>query len=229
MQDSGTPLTVIQSKLEQLYDVNLPYAVTDFVLSDAHVAAQLGGVGAGAQETLFIREAEDALELSLYLDDAVLARVSQRTRESDWDASELNAWWQALEGVSHFVCVAWRSEHQRRFSVLELELQAEVDKFILTACLLGDEHGMPSLAPLRHLLFHRSHIRAGLCPALQARYYRASALAQRYCHQLQVRHRVWPPDLGLLNEVRRFFRYDERAKERHILSLSGHSSAGCTP
>ncbi len=219
MQPSGTALAVIQSKLEHLYDVNVPYAVGDFVLSDAHLAAQLGNT-AGAQETLFIREAEDALELSLYLDDSVLARVAKRTSESDWDARELNAWWQALEGVSHFVCAAWRAEHKRRFSALELELQAEVDKFILTACLLGDEHGMPSLASLRHLLFQRSHLRQGLTPALQARYSRASRLAGRYCQQLQKRHRVWPLDAGLLTEVRRFFRYDQRAKERHILRLS---------
>ncbi len=38
--------------------------------------------------------------------------------------------WTALEGVSHFVYLAWNAGHDKPVSLLELEMQAEVDKYV---------------------------------------------------------------------------------------------------
>lgn len=205
--------------MQDLYDLQLPHRVTDFLVTDAQLARKLGGSAGNTEETLFIRQSEDALDLSLFVDQAVLKRLAARTDADGWSADDLNDWWQALEGVSHFLCVVWRAERDRSTTALELELQAEVDKFILTACTLGEQHGSPSLAPLKHLLFRRTRLRDGLSPQLQHRYRRANHLAESYCHQLHRRHSVWPPDEALLSEIRRFYRFDGQAKEYHIRRL----------
>ena len=215
------PLDAIQTQLQDLYDLQLPYRVTDFLVTDAALARHLGGSSDQVEETLFIRQSEDALDLSLFVDDAVLQRLAERdSSPARWSAAGLNDWWQALEGVSHFLCVVWRAERDRSTTALEMELQAESDKFILTACALGEQHGSPSLASLKHLLFRRTRLRDGLPPALERRYRRASHLAESYCQQLHRRHCVWPPDTALLNEIRRFYRFDGQAKEHHIRRFS---------
>jgi hypothetical protein len=64
-----------------------------------------------------LRESEGGLELAL----VVPARA----------ANENDEWLQLAEGVSHFVYVANRARQELPSTQLELELQAEVDKFVL--------------------------------------------------------------------------------------------------
>ena len=45
-------------------------------------------------------------------------------------------YWTALEGVSHFVYFAWNAGYDKPVSILELEMQAEIDKYIATFTLL---------------------------------------------------------------------------------------------
>ncbi len=42
-----------------------------------------------------------------------------------------------LEGVSHFLCVAHHATHDRQVSLLTLELQAEIDKYVGSFLLLS--------------------------------------------------------------------------------------------
>lgn len=211
----------IQTELQWLYDLELPHRVSDFLTTDTDLARQLGNVNEGADETLFVRQSgSDTVDVSLYIDAGVLRRIEERPADAPWDAAALQDWWQALEGVSHFLCIAWRASRDRHTSALEMELQAEVDKFMLTACAVAENHGTPSLPSLYHTLFERTELRQGLKPELRHRYRRASQLAASYCQQLQQNHRIWPVDGDLLRELRRFYRFDALAKERHIRRLS---------
>lgn len=211
----------IQTELQWLYDLELPHRVSDFLTTDTDLARRLGGVNGDADETLFVRQSgSDTVDVSLYIDAGVLRRLEERPADAPWDATALQDWWQALEGVSHFLCVAWRASCDRHISALEMELQAEVDKFLLTASTLAASHGNPSLPSLYHTLFERTELRQGLRPELRHRYRRASQLAASYCQRLRQNHRIWPVDGELLRELRRFYRFDAGGKERHIRRLS---------
>jgi hypothetical protein len=70
-----------------------------------------------ARESLLLRESEGSVELAL---------VVPSSAESGNDG-----WLQLAEGVSHFVYVANRARQELSSTQLELELQAEVDKFVL--------------------------------------------------------------------------------------------------
>ena len=213
------PLEAIQARLELLYDLTVPYRVTDFLVTDPVVARNLSAAAEDHQEVLLLRQTPENLDLSLFLHQEVLDRLDRRDPEAPWDAHALNDWWLALEGVSHFLCVVWRAARERTTSAMELELQAEVDKFLLTAWSLAERHGDAFLAPLHDALFRRFRLRPDLDHALRQRYLRASRLAAVYCNQLPRRHRLWPPGRELLAELRRFYRFDWQAKEHHIRRL----------
>jgi hypothetical protein len=98
----------VQKSLERFYRLEQGPDVTGFV----HTAE------APSRESLLVRDADDAVELALILP------------EGD-DAGD--AYVQLIEGVSHFVYVAERARIDLPATELELELQAEVDKFVLLA------------------------------------------------------------------------------------------------
>jgi len=210
------PLEALQSRLEQLYDLAVPYRVSDFLVTDPVLARALSADAGGTSEALLLKQSEEALDLSLFVDQAVLDRLAGHDPEQPWPAGTLQDWWVAMEGVSHFLAVVWRAMRRRATTALELELQAEVDKFVLTAWSLGESHGTAALPSLHDALFRRSKPRGDLEPPLQRRYRHASRLASSYCDRLPQRHSVWPPGRELLGELRRFYRLDWHAKERHI-------------
>ncbi len=50
--------------------------------------------------------------------------------------SNVADYWTALEGVSHFHYFAWNAGHDKPVTLLELELQAEIDKYVASYLLL---------------------------------------------------------------------------------------------
>jgi hypothetical protein len=71
----------------------------------------------GGREALLLRESDEELEMAL-----VVPANAANARDH---------WLQLAEGVSHFVYVANRARQELPSTQLELELQAEVDKFVL--------------------------------------------------------------------------------------------------
>ena len=67
-------------------------------------------------------------------------------------------YWTALEGVSHFLYFAWNAGHDKTVSLLELELQAEIDKYVASYLLLKRQFPDRFPAELMRLLFERTRI-----------------------------------------------------------------------
>ena len=111
----------IQRGLERLYRLDRAADVDAFVTH----------AGEGEREALFVRESEDGLELLLRL-----PRLVERT--VDVEGAGLDPLCQIIEGVSHFVYLADRASQDREATQLELELQAEVDKYVILASSLRD-------------------------------------------------------------------------------------------
>ena len=106
----------IQRRLERYYGLERTPDVSRF----AQAASE------GERETLLVRESEAAVELAL-----VVPTEAPSVGAND-------TFLQLLEGVSHFVYVVERVRTGLPTTQLELELQAEVDKFVL----LGLEPGV---------------------------------------------------------------------------------------
>src|SRR6185436_9669164 len=120
----------------------------------------------GEREALLVRETDDGLEMAL--------RVPQLVGEASLDPL-----CQIIEGVSHFVYLADRAQASREATQLELELQAEVDKYVVLAAAVKDLDRRRS-ASLREQLFGRTHFTHAEGTELGERYRMASSMAERY-------------------------------------------------
>ena len=196
-----------QAELEAIYGVQAP-GVEAFLV-DRHAARAAAGEPR-APEALLVREGEDGVELGLFLDDAVREaalradphdRRPRLTRRATLD--RLAA---AAEGVSHFVYLATRAQAGRPVSLLELEVQAEVDKFALLVLHLW-RRGLRRLSPaLRRRLFERVRFHAHLGAEELERYRLANRLGGGYARWLEARFVDGADVDGLLRELRASYR-----------------------
>jgi hypothetical protein len=108
----------IQAQLSHYYGIDEAAQVDDFIEPSS-----------APREALFIRERGGDVEMSLCLPNSAVQAGSRPSFD------ELC---QIIEGVSHFVYVAERARRELPATQLELELQAEVDKYIVFA------HGLSS-------------------------------------------------------------------------------------
>ena len=159
----------IQQHLEAIYGIKCELRVTDCLL-DEQQARSLGGT-MRAREELLVREDEGQMELGLFLAPELLQQ-----------ATDLGAFCEAAEGVSHFLYMHRAAALDRRVSLLELEAQAEVDKFAI--CALGSWAEGAGGKGLFRRLFDEIALREALTDQETWRYREANRLAKTYCRRL---------------------------------------------
>lgn len=213
------PVAELQSRLESCYELNLPYRVEDFTTTDVNLARLLDGDHPHQpHERLLLQQTGDDLSMSLYLDADLMARlatIEELYTAADEHLADLSL---ALEGVSHFVYMAWNASYERPVSLLELELQAEVDKFVMLL-LLQQEQGVAAFGKLHQWLFEDVSFAATLDEEQLARYRTANRFAARYCWSLGRQYQQLKGGADWYNELRRFYRLQHDAKLRYIHSL----------
>ena len=208
-------LPALQSLLRDLYALEVGYDIADFVTTDADLARALDSHGRPAQEKLLIAQIDGAADVCLYLDDAVLARLEHNDPLTRLTADNLGDFWTAFEGVSHFMYFAFNAELEKPVTLLEMELQAEVDKFVATSLLLARQGERPQRA-LHHWLFELPQLDAGLSYAEVDRYRSANRYAGKYCRALAPAIARSPADPEVTSELRRFYRWSQTDKIAHI-------------
>jgi hypothetical protein len=103
-------------------------------------------------------------------------------------------------------------------SLLELELQAEIDKYVSSWLLLREQDPARYPAGLHRLLFERSRIDVRLAGERCELYREANHYAARFCRRLerQLSARAAPMRREALAELRRFYRLSRERKMTHI-------------
>ena len=212
-------LRQLQNLLAGLYDAPADHDVDDFLITDAAHAAALAGTRSlpSTDEQLLVAEDEEGVGLSLYVDRAVLERLGERCPLHFLAEDNLADYGTALEGVSHFHYFVWSAHRERSVSLLELELQAEVDKYASALQLTLSQRDGRFPGELFHLLFGRAGFLPHLSRAERARYEEAHHFAARFCRRLEerfLRCRAARPE-AMLAELRTFYRLGRHAKLRH--------------
>ena len=196
-----------QAELEAIYGVRAP-AVEDFLVDRAGARAAAGEPR--APEALLVRESEEGLELGLFLAEDVLfaARAADpHDRRPLLTAPEvLPRLACAAEGVSHFVYLATRAAAGRSVSLLELEVQAEVDTWALLVLHLWRRGHRGASRALRRRLFERVGYHPHLGPDELQRYRLANRLAGGYARWLEARYVDDADADGLMRELRQSYR-----------------------
>jgi hypothetical protein len=214
----------MQTLLAQLYDAPVREDVQDFVLSDRRALREAVGEqqGNGADEQVFVVEDEQGVRLGLFIESGVLDRLARRDPLQALDEDNLADFCTALEGVSHFHYLVWSLARGRNVSLLELELQAEVDKYATAVALLTRQQCGRFPGALHSRLFHAVSFLPQLDEISRRRYQEANRHAARFCRSLEekfLRPRRQRPELWLA-ELRRFFRRGHQEKIRN-LAVSG--------
>lgn len=195
----------VQQRLCKLYDLpDLP-PVGPFLCTEEQ-AAQWIEKPRERGEALFVSDSpETHAHVALYIRrdalDAVVGREDPWSSPYDRWAVEL-AW----EGVSHFTHVAFREWANAPVRAVELEMQGEVDKYMLGLFAVAPHQRLPRSQSLRWHLFELPLLMDVDDHELHTRYRTAIQTASAYCKQLEtqfVRKRNWD---SLLTELRRYYR-----------------------
>jgi hypothetical protein len=191
-------LSRLQLGLEALYRVRTNLEVDAFVIDEEQRRA--AGVARAPREQLLVREDDGELGLALFVDGAALANLERNDPARALDDVNFGDFCLAVEGVSHFVYLALRAAGHRGVSALELELQAEVDKFVCCVLLQGRD------ADVRRRLFDDVVFLEDLDGDERERYRVANAEAARYAAGLDRRYVREDRVPDMLDELRRFYR-----------------------
>jgi hypothetical protein len=199
-------VTLIDRALKELYQLNSPFQAEHFLVTKplAHKA------GSGA---LYIAEPtgdDDTLGLGIYLDEAIQKELqSFPTWEDHWSPVQTSAFGVAAEEVSHFNYIVHHAPKGRSVSHLELELQGEIDKFLLVF--------FASPQPLEELFekcFEKFQWHPGLSEEERARYEQANILAKAFLFK----------NAGLIGKVEARERCFRFLREFYRLSFEGKVS-----
>ncbi len=213
-------ISALQQRLNDVYQAAAGYDVRDFLITDPTLAKYIGqgAMLTNTRETLLVAEDDEGLAVSLFLDGEMLDRLEEAKPLDRLRAAHLDDLWQVLEGISHFNCVVWRAAQDREVSLLELELQAEIDKFVSTVLLAVDQGRSDMLTSLHGWLFEDVSFHDGLDAEQLDRYRAANDYAGRFCARLC--ERLLADGERAISELRQFYRYLLTDKISHI-----HSSA----
>jgi hypothetical protein len=201
-------LARMQRGLETLYRVDTGLAVDDFVIG-AETRDSLAPARR-PREQLLVCEADGEMALALFIDPCVLANLAANDPARRLGNHNFGDFLLAVDGVSHFIYASWCAQAERPVTQLELELQAEVDKYV--TCLLATEAAPRQSAALRQRLFADAAYEPDLDHEERERYVAANDNAHRYAAYLEETY-VAPRRIPeMLGELRRFYRQGLAAK-----------------
>ena len=211
-------LVALQNHLAGIYQADCGHDVTDYLITDRKIAAAIGieKLNHDVEETVLVAEYDDGLALSLFLDPALLKRLDGEDPMKQLRADLLADVSTVLEGVSHFNYLAWCAGQDKTVTLLELELQAEVDKFVATMLLAMDQNDLELVRCLHGRLFNQVSFHESLDSDQRHRYKMANDYAARFCHRIYER-------IGFergLRELREFYRMTQPEKISYIHSLA---------
>ncbi|HEV3180632.1 MAG TPA: hypothetical protein VGZ05_09200 [Steroidobacteraceae bacterium] len=223
-------LSRLQNLIGGIYDVSVAHDVYDFLVTDRGRLPAAARSGTAEEELIVAQSSEGGGEvaMSLYLDPALLKRLAREDPLTRLHAGNVADWWTALEGVSHFLYLAWNAGHDKPVSLLELEMQAEVDKYVASYWLLRRQFPGYFPAELRQVLFARTRVDPRVAAERAELYREASRYAEKFCRRLEQtlarkRHSRshGAGDGEVLTELRRFYRLTHARKRALIDGIGG--------
>ncbi len=190
-------LQTLQHWIESTYGLEPGDPVEDFLIDRRQLEAHLppGDPYRGADEVVLIAGEAPEIQLGLYLSRQLKLEGTELGKASAHQVMS------GLEGVSHLLLLIHRLKQAEDLSQLELELQAEIDKFLFLN--LVPAAGLRDSAKT-HL--QRQADLDGLSAERLETYETARRLAYRYCLSLERKYLAPRSYDGLYRELRHFYR-----------------------
>jgi hypothetical protein len=214
-------LNILQQMLEGLYQLEVDHSVEDFVITDPEIARRLDDSLSPREnrEKLLVSQEGDEVHLALYLDGDIVDRLADDCPLDELHRDNFEAFLLALEGVSHFLYVSWNASFDRAVTLLELEMQAEVDKYVMASSLFQQQQKAGSSRRVWRCLFESPSFDESLDGEQRARYEDASHYAGRFCFNLENSYVSRRREREMVAELRKFYRLTQAGKISHINSV----------
>ncbi len=211
----------VQRGLEDLYRVATDVAVDDFMI-DTSTRDSLVNQRRPREQLLCVEEGGE-MSLALFVDPHALANLAENDPSHQLGDHNLGDFLLVIEGVSHFIYAVCCARAERPVSQLELELQAEVDKYVTCLLVTGPEHRQS--AEWRERLFAEPHYDDDLDADERDRYRAANDNANRYAAFLETQFVARRRIPEMLGHLRRFYRDGLAAKLSAIARLPSRARA----
>lgn len=210
MSDTGAVgiLRRIERQIRRLYALEQGRGVEDYLIGEK--------IGPFASEETVVVSSPEGVEVGVYIDPELLRFLAQCDPWVTLDSSNLFPFCRVLEEISHFTYLQWNAGHDKPVTALEMELQAEVDKFVLSALYLSVQNDGRVPVRLAETVLYAARFDPSLESHLLSRYLTAQRLASRYCAHLQRCFLRAGRFHDLLAEIRRFYRMSHYGKIDHI-------------
>ena len=197
-----------------MYRIDGTLSVSDFRIDGTLLELILGeGATDENRESLVVHHEGEHTDLALYIADDVIVRAQAFLHSAGAMTlpPNLDEFCVATEGVSHFVYFTFCGDRlDRPVSQIELELQAEIDKFLVLRVLL------PVSGPhLMEKLFDQFRLMDRLSPVERERYTVANQAGRRYARWIDRQFRTGSGALALA-DARSLYRKPLAEKLDHI-------------
>jgi hypothetical protein len=204
-------LASILQHIDRVYDLDLDVDIRDFLVT-RETCARLGHDDGHALVLVREDDACEEIELGVYIGESELDQLSKIDLSQAIHPRSFEILVTVIEEVSHFAYLVFSASREQRVTQLELELQAEVDKYVTATLLLAARNEGRVHANVLDRLFGDFEVRRGLDAGRRDRYKAAASLASRYCSYV-VEAALGRDSLNaLLPELRSFYRLTQRGK-----------------
>ena len=199
-----------QKLIEEIYGVDSGCNVVDYLIDTENYFKVIGNTEdqslSKRAESLVIYENDDSdITLGLYIDESVLVRLaSSKKKGLTWE--NISDYCLMVEGISHFIHFIWRVNNQIPTTLLELEMQAEVDKFVICYLQLKGKNSFDTSYKLRNILFNQFHYYDNMKENDKGRYQQANDLGHSYCAFLEEKYIKNGKLQEMVEHLRRFYR-----------------------
>jgi hypothetical protein len=212
-------LKKIQQQFEAIYRLPPLLSIEDFLISQEtleQLAAQKQNLPLTRRGMMLLLPERDEMRVAIYLHNQVMDNLYTYNPFIGLNENNIQAFCIAVEEVSHFLYTTWKVQQSLPITTLELELQAEVDTFILCT-LYHLSHGSAIFcSSLMEFLFDSFHVAHDLPSESQHRYSTANTLVRHYCYFLDdrfIKKSLFPL---MMAEIRKFYRLGQTDKISHI-------------
>ena len=144
---------------------------------------------------LLLRKEGDEYSLRVLIGERTLDAIEEQGLSN----VSLQQFVNAAEEISHFTYLCWAIANEREVSLLDVELQGEIDKFLLA------QHYFSAGTDLFHHLFERCFLKPTLTRAQRERYTEANRLGGKFC-------KAWMSGEKNLEDLRKFYRLSSQGR-----------------
>ena len=211
----------IQRQFETIYQLPQKFPIEDFLINRETLEALQAfehnlPITFHSKGVMLLLSEEDELTVAIYLHDQVLHNLYHYNPLLGLNENNIHDFCIMAEEVSHFLYTTWRADQQIQMTKLELELQAEIDKFVICTLYCATHGTHFNNLSLKELLFENFRVEHNLPEESQNRYFLASKLALHYCHFLEQQFIKKDHLPQMVREIRRFYRLGQTDKISRI-------------